>query len=1076
MSAPGFAGRIADRLIDSKLVPLIVAGTLIAGIWGLVVTPREDRPEIEVPTARIVVPFPGAGVERVDELVARPVSAWVGQLEQVTEVRSVASSDAAMLEIEFSTGIKNVQAWSLLRELLDSNRADLPRDAGPAEIRTIGDELLTILMLTLSSAERDGAELRRIGDEMAVALEAVEGVRSVEVFGGQPRQIQVRPLPDLMAAHGIGLVKLAEAIEASSLRLPAEVLRADQDRQVRIGSVPASRKDIEQIQVGVGPAGVVYLGDVAEIFDGAAPMESASLHWQRGASREVAAVGLGLTSVPNSNVISVTRNATRRLDQLTETMLPSDVRVSIGHDSGRMAHETVVSVLENFAIATVTVIAIIFAGLGWRAAAGVTIQLPSSLAIVPLAYLALGFTLNPVSIAAMILAIGLLADDNVIIMENIRRHFREAGERSREVAVAAVDEVGNPTMLAVFLIIATFMPTAFITGEMGQYTRAIPVGTSLAIAFSLVIALTVTPWVAFRVLRAPKDAAQGKSENGDRPEKDKTSGRPMSDERSIPSSPLARGYRIVLRPFFDMPWLRWLLYAVLVLLLAGSVAMVFARAVQLTLVPFLDRDIFVVELELPPGSALEQTLNAASTVGRELRQHPDIDAYTVFAGTEGPLLVPPPGPPNLDIGKSHRARIYVQLPPREQRRYSSVEISRDFAFSRLPDLLQPFQARAWVRNIPSGPSSENDIQAEITGEDAAGRERLADAVARLLEEHPATGAVERFPKPTGPELQLEVDPIRAAARGVPPARVAAAVRMALAGRTVAELDVPEERGPLPVVVRLDPERRQRPEDLSGIYVEDETGGQVPLFDLVDLAAHRWDANRYRRNQVPIVYVAARVNRSLSQPVSVQRDLVAELERRMPDPPDIRWFGGAGSGQNTTLYWGGEWELTQRVYRDLGVAGMVVVLAIYIVLAGWFGSYILPLLIMAPIPLVFIGVIPGHWLMGLDIAGLGVLGMIALAGIVVRNALLLVDFTERRVHHGMEIRDALVSAGVVRTRPILLTAGTVLFGSGALVFEPALKPLGITLATGVLVATILTLILIPVLYFHAFHERDADDGG
>jgi len=1074
MSSPGFAGRIADRLIDSKLVPLIVAGTLIAGIWGLVVTPREDRPEIEVPTARIVVPFPGAGVERVDELVARPVGTWVGQLEQVTEVRSVASADAAMLEIEFSTGTDDVQAWSLLRELLDSNRAELPRDAGPAEIRTIGDELLTILMLTLSSAERDGAELRRIGDEMAIALEAVEGVRSAQVFGGQPRQIQVRPRPDLMAARGIGLLKLAEAIEAASLRLPAEVLRGEQDRQVRIGKAPATRAEIAQIQVGAGPAGVVYLGDVAEILDAAAPLESASLHWQRGANREVTAVALGLTSVPNSNVISVTRNAISRLEQLTETMLPSDVRVSIGHDSGKMAHDTVVSVLENFAIATVTVIAIIFAGLGWRAAAGVTIQLPSSLAIVPLAYLALGFTLNPVSIAAMILAIGLLADDNVIIMENIRRHFREAGERSREVAVAAVDEVGNPTMLAVFLIIATFMPTAFITGEMGQYTRAIPVGTSLAIAFSLVIALTVTPWVAFRVLRAPKDNAQDKSDNG-RTEKDESAGGPMSDERSIPGSPLARGYRIVLRPFFDMPWLRWLLYAVLVVLLVASVAMVFARAVQLTLVPFLDRDVFVVELELPPGSALEQTLNAASTIGRELRQHPDIEAYTVFAGTDGPLLVPPSGPPNLDIGKSHRARIYVQLPPREQRRYSSVEISRDLAFSRLPDLLQPFRARAWVRNIPSGPSSENDIQAEITGEDAAARERLADAVARLLDDHPATGAVERFPKPVGPELKLEVDLIRASARGVLPARVAAAVRIALAGRTVAELDVPEERRPLPIVVRLDPARRQRPEDLSGVYIENEAGEPVPLFDLVQPSANRWDANRYRRDQVPIVYVAARVNRSLSQPVSVQRDLVAELERQIPDPPEVRWFGEADSDRHLTLFWGGEWELTQRVYRDLAVAGIVVVLLIYIVLAGWFGSYVLPLLIMAPIPLVVIGVIPGHWLMGLDIAGLGVLGVIALAGIVVRNALLLVDFTERRVHHGMEIRDALVSAGAVRTRPIVLTAGTVLFGSGALVFEPALMPLGITLATGVLVATLLTLILIPVLYFHAFNERDADAG-
>jgi multidrug efflux pump subunit AcrB len=667
----------------------------------------------------------------------------------------------------------------------------------------------------------------------------------------------------------------------------------------------------------------------------------------------------------------------------------------------------------------------------------------------------------------MILAIGLLADDNVIIMENIRRHFATSGGRERDVAVRAVDEVGNPTVLAVFLIIATFLPTAFITGEMGQYTRAIPVGTSLAIAFSLVIALTVTPYVAYRILRPPPSPQTASRKDGKNDSKTKAN----QSDPDVPDGPLANIYRRMLQPFFDRPLLRWALYLGLLILFSASIAMVGLRAVQLTLVPTLDRDIFVVELELPPGSTLEETLDAASAIGRELRTYPEIEGYTLFAGKDGPLLLPPPGPPDLARASAHRASLYVHLLPEQERGRLSFEISREVAFSRLPALLAPFKARAWIRSIPSGPSSDNDLQAEIIGEDVRQSVQLADTVARLFEEHEAVGAIERFPKPSGPELRLDVDLARASARGVPPARVAAAVRIALTGRDAAQLDLPDERRPLPVKVRIDPGLRDQVPDLDGLYVKSASGEPVPLPDLVNISGQPWSPNLHRHEQFPTRFVAGRVNRELSQPISVQRDIVRELERLPVPMPEIKWTGLPSSDEKTTLYWSGEWGMTQQVYRDLAVAGLIVVMLIYVVLAGWFSSYSLPLLIMIPIPLVFIGVIPGHWLSGLDIAGLGVLGVIALAGVVVRNALLLVNFTQLRRAQGMKLRDALVSACVVRTRPILLTAGTVVLGSGALVLEPSLKPLGVTLVSGVLISTLLTLVLIPALYFHLYAEKE-----
>jgi len=1064
MDRPGLAGHLAKRLIDSPLVPLIVLAALVMGAYGLTMTPREDRPDIEVPTALITIPFPGAGVERVDELVARPVGSWASQLERVVEVKTVAAADAALIEVEFSTGISDAQAYGELKELMESNRSRLPPGVGAESIRTVGDELFTGLMLTLSSADWGGYELRRLAAELAARLEAVNGVRAVIVHGGQPRELQVLPRPRDLAAYDVGLLQMYEAIEAASLRLPTEPLRGDLARQVRVGAWPTSVADIERIQVGTGPAGVIYLADVADVIDGPSPDDSYSLHWQRGAATEVAAVSLAVTSIPHRNISAVTARTLERLETLKPQMIPTHVEVSIAYDAGRAATETVMSVLENFFIATVVVVIIILVGLGWREAVGVSLLLPAILSIVPFAYLWIGFSLNPVSIAAMILAIGLVADDTVIIMENIGRHFREAGERSRDLVIRAVDEVGNPTILAVFLIVATLLPTAFISGEMGQYTRAIPIGASLAILFSLVIALTVTPFVAYRLLRPPKGEDDRDPRDEGQNEGSENDPAARQGEERMPSGRLADAYRLLLQPFFQHAWLRWIFYAVLAVLLVASIAMVAFRAVQLTLVPFLDREVFVIEMELPSGSPLETTLQASAAVGRALREYPEIEAYTVFAGTDGPLLMPRPGPPDLPTASSHRASMYVQLPPKEQRTRLSYELGREL-MDRLPALLAPFEGQAWTRHIPSGPSNDNDVQAEIYGADRVRQQDLADTIARLLAEHEAAVGIERFPKSPAPELRLTVDQTRATAQGVLPARAAAAVQMALTGRTASDLDLPHERQPIPVVVRLPETDRQWIEDLAGLYIHNEAGQPVPLRDVLDFTEGETRTHRHRKNQLPVVYVAAQINRDRSQPVSVQRDIGGTLRDQDIEPPDIRWFSPPESELETTLFWGGEWQMTQEVYRDLALAGVGVLLVIYTLLSAWFGSYLIPLLIMMPIPLVFIGVIPAHWAMGLDIAGLGVLGVIALAGIVVRNAVLLVDFTQQRIERGMEMQDALISAGALRTRPILLTAGTVAFGSGALIFEPALKPLGLTLVSGVVVATVLTLILIPSLYFH-----------
>ncbi|MFU8817375.1 MAG: efflux RND transporter permease subunit [Pseudomonadales bacterium] len=1048
----GFAGRTANRLIDSPLVPLFVLAALLLGGYGLLVTPREDRPEIDVPTVLVAVPYPGGGAERVDQLVARPVAVWARQLADVVEVWSAASDDAAVLTVEFASGVDESRAFTELTELLAVNAERLPPGAGRPLLQISGDDQLVIQTLTLSSDRLSPYALGRLGEELASRLEQVEGVRSVGVHGGRTRAVQVLPQPQQLAAHGVSFSQVLDAIGASGLRLPADALYGSPVTSVRVGTRLETAQDVARIQVGAGPAGVIYLEDVARIVDGPLHGEDAVLHWRRGDGAAQPGVTLAVTSVPRQNVSDVTRRVGAELEQLLPLLIPEEVVVTAGYDAGRDATERVYSVLRQLLTGTLIVVGIIWLGLGWRAAAVIALMMPASLAIVPYAYYRLGFTLNPVSIAAMILAIGILADDAVIMLENVKRLFREHGERSRELTVKAINEVGNPTILADMLVVATLIPTAFITGEMGQYVRAIPIGTSIAVLFSLLIALTISPYLGYRLLR---------------PGPDREADCDSEEKHTRTTSRAVGGYRRLLQHMLRHAWLRWGFYAALLVLMVAAFALLALRQVEVGLTPLLDREVFVIDVELPPGASLQRTLNATAAVGRALQAEPDISAYTVFAGVEGPLMFPPAILPAALDRRPHQASIHVQLPHEDERRERSYELNRRLA-ERLPELLAPFVGDGYVRRIPSGPSRERAVSAEIYAPDQSARLALAEQVAPLLRAHRAVVAVETLPAAPAPRIQLTVDQNRAAARGVAPGEVARVVNTALAGATVTSLQTPGARQPVPVLVRLAPEQRRVEDDLAGLYVSSVAGEPVPLRDVVRV--HHGDDSpvRYRRDLLPVNVVAADLNRQRAEALTVQVDVREEVAR-LPSQPQLRWFRPPADDRTTAVYWGGEWETTVQVYRDLGAAGAVVMVLIYVLLAGWFGSYTVPLLIMLPIPLIFIGVIPAHWAWGINLAGTGVLGIIALAGIVARNAILLVDFVEQRRAAGMDIHDAVVEAGALRARPIILTAATVMFGSGVLIFEPALEPLGLTLASGVLVSTLLTLLLIPALYFDCYRR-------
>ncbi|PXX92483.1 hypothetical protein DIT71_04615 [Marinobacter vulgaris] len=1044
----GLAGHIANRLLDSPVVPLFIIACLLLGGYALLITPREDRPDIDVPTALVLLPWPGGGVERVDEQLARRTASWVREIASVSEVRSSSSNHAALLSIEFEAGTDKATAFSKLDELFGARASELPEMAGPPRIETYGESRLVVLLATITSKTVGPEGLENIAGELSADLLTLPGVRDVGRFGGNRSAIEIMPRPADLAARKIPLNQLAEAIAGANRRVPTGRLEGMPVTDLQVGMDFTSPAQLGRIPVGNDGSGPVYLDEVADIRLGSVQQNHAVLHWQKGQSAPFPAVTLAVTTLKGMNVSDITRQVQQRLTEFSERSLPDDVQMEITHDAGTDATARVYNVLFQLLSGTLVVVGIIWLGLGWRAAVIIAIMMPASLSIVPYLYHHLGFTLNPVSIAAMILAIGILSDDAVVMLENVSRHFERAGEKTRELTVKAVNEVGNPTILADLLVVATLLPTAYITGEMGQYVRAIPIGASAAVLFSLLIALTITPYFGFRLLKVNASA---------------------STSQDARDTPFVGYYRRVLAPFLAAAWLRWLFYLVLVILLVGSFSLVALRTVQIGLTPLLDRNVFAVNIELPPASTLTESLTAASEINRHLREVPEVGGVTIYSGLSAPLIYPPETLSSPAPKAPRDLTLHVILVPEEQRDRQSYQVSREVA-QDLNGWLEPYDGKGHISRIPSGPSSDRAITAEIYGPDPETRRAVAHQVAQWLGEQEGVISTDQSPSQPLPRLSLNVDPERAATFGVIPAEVTRTLYLALEGETLADWSgKSHSREPIPIILRLAKSDRETEQAIKSLYVINADGQPVSLESVLAFNYQDGEHALFRRGLLPVTTVFADLDRSLAQPLTVQLESPTRIE-----DTGVSWLRPPADATEPVIYWSGEWEMTRDVYRDLGVAGLVVMVLIYVLLAGWFGSYRLPLLIMLPIPLIFIGVIPAHWAWGINIAGTGVLGVIALGGIVTRNAILLVDFIEKRLDEGMEIKEAVVQAGAQRTRPIILTAATVMFGSGVLIFEPSLEPLGLTLASGVLVSTFLTLLLIPLLYFHAFSGRPRHD--
>jgi len=937
MQRLGLAGRIARSSIDSPLVPLFVIACFIFGIYSLLVIPREDRPAIDLPTATVIIPWPGAGAEQIDNQLARRSATWVRQLASVTEVRSNSTDDATLLQIEFTPGTDKAVAFARLEELFATHASMLPQGAGPAQIETYGDDHLVMLSASLSSKTRSATELELLATEMATELEQLEGVRSISVYGGNQRAIEILPDPQALAAHNLTLTQIADAIGVATRQFPVGRLESNPVTLIRAGSHIGQVETLARIPVGKGDSGPIYLEDIATIRDGSVQTNQATLFWQQGQGEAWPGVTLAATTLDGENVSDVTRSLRKHMDQHAATLLPADVNLTTTYDAGADATARVYRVLNQLLSGTLVVVGIIWLGLGWRAGLIIAMMMPASLAAVPWLYHQINFSLNPVSIAAMILAIGILSDDAVVMLENISRRFRAAGEKSRTIAIDAINEVGNPTILADLLVVVTLLPTAYITGEMGQYVRSIPIGTSAAVMFSLLVALLITPYFGFRLLTVPPSRTK---EGGDAHKKHNSTAQGIDAENNNTPAICTTFYCAIMRPLLGQnSVLRWLMYLSLLILLGASFLLPAKRIVQVGLTPLLDREAFTINIELPAGETRLETLEAITDVQGKLRTYPEIKSLTTYVGTSAPQIFPPSETPApvADIGP-HRATIQVQMMPEDERQRLSYQVSQEIN-THLGTWLKPYNAIGYIGRIPSGPSSDRDITAEIYGADLHAREKTAAQLEEWLQRRAGVLGTEQIPRTPLRNLTLHIDPQHSALHSVTPDTLIRTLNLALNGDQIGTWPDPGARNSIPVVLRLDKQQRQDRAALNALYIASENDTAVPLADLVEFNDSDGHPSLQRRDLRPVLTVAADLDRGISLPLSVQLEslvqgnTIVNGEQNIP----VYWLnlpdeGEISNAAGTVVYWSGEWEMTRDVYRDLGVASAVAMLLIYILIA------------------------------------------------------------------------------------------------------------------------------------------------
>jgi multidrug efflux pump subunit AcrB len=1054
----GVAGRVARYFINSKLTPLLMLFAILMGALAVYETPREEDPQIIVPMMDVMVAMPGASAQEVEKRVTTPMEQLIWEIPGVKYVYSMSNPGQSLVIVRFKVGENEEASIVKLYNKLYSNFDLIPPGASKPLIkpRTIYD--VPILALTFWSDRYDGYQLRRVVAEVQRQVQTVQDVSVTKVIGGQQRQIRVLLNPEKMAAHGVAPASIVPILGQANQQLQSGEFAADnREYQVETGDFLRSAQDVGSVVVGVSEGRPVYLRDVSTIDDGPAEPDDyvligfghAARNKQNSPTGGFPAVTLSVAKLKGTNAVVAARNVLKMVRRLKGNVIPEGVHLTVTRDYGETAQEKANELLEHLLLATLSVTVLIALALGWRSSIVVLAAVPVTLALALFVFYIYGYTLNRVTLFALIFSIGILVDDAIVVVENIARHFHMPQNKGRplaEVAVEAVDEVGNPTVLATWTVIAAVLPMAFVRGLMGPYMRPIPVGASMAMIFSLMVAFIVSPWAALRMLGHAKA----------HPEEDEESGADWTQ----------RIYRRVVTPLIADAKKRRYFLAGVVLLLLIVMALPLAKVVLVKMLPFDNKSEFQVIVDMPEGTTLEQTALVTRAISKRIAAEPEVTDYVDYIGVAAPYDFNGLVRHYFLRRGPNEAEIYVDLLPKSERSAESHDIAKRVRLAVDP-IGAPYGAKLKVAEIPPGPPVMATLVAEIYGPSYSGQIDVARQVLADFKKTPGVVDVDWSVEAPQTKLDFIVDKQKAALNGVSTEQIAQTLRLALSGATVGIAHLPNEREDVDILLQVPRAQRSSANSLGQIRVISSKGVLVPLSELTQVEDTTIEKTIYHKNLKPVVYVTGDVAGGEESPVYAMVRLAKELNYvKTPDGASMERYLTRQPflADHYTMKWDGEWQITYEVFRDLGFAFLVALILIYGIVVGWFQSFSVPLVIMAPIPLTLVGILPAHAMMGAFFTATSIIGFIALAGIIVRNSILVADFIELRRQQGIPLEEAVVDGGAVRFRPILLTAAAVVVGAFVILFDPIFQGLAISLMAGAIASTLLSQLAVPVLYY------------
>jgi multidrug efflux pump subunit AcrB len=1066
----GFAGRLASMFIDSKLTAIGIIASFLLGIMAIVMLPREEEPQIKVPMIDVMVAMPGATPKEVEQRVSIPMEKLLYELPDIEYIYSTSMRSECLLIARFKVGEKMEDAIVRLNQKLATNFDRIPKGVSRPLVKPHSIEDVPVLALTFHSRHYDHYTLRRLAAQVDDSIKSIKNVAETKLIGGTQRQVRILFDPLRLAARHLTAADIAQRLQqANRQTYTGDLESLNREMMLQTGRFLSSAREMRRLVVGVYNNAPVYLGDVATVIDGPSEPDTYVLFGRGKGHAEEAAVTLSVAKRPGSNAITVVNTVLAKIDTLKGQLIPDDVTVSVTRNYGETALEKSNELLLHMGIAVFGVALLILLFLGWRESIIVILAIPATLSLTLLLFYLYGYTLNRITLFALIFSIGILVDDAIVVVENIVRHLRlPANQRRplRKIAVEAVAEVGNPTVLATWAVIAAILPMAFVGGLMGPYMRPIPIGSTAAMLFSLIIAFTVTPWAAIRVLRkgcSPSECALEEDEEELTADRD----------QHAPEDFFTRLYRRVMGPLLSHTGWRAIFFIGIITLLLGACSMVYFGAVKVKMLPFANKNEFQVMLNMPEGSTLEQTTQVAREMAAVVSRELEVLNYQVYAGTAAPY--------NFNGLVRHYylrhgpdvASIQVNLLPKGERQAKSHDIAKRVR-PEVTAIAKKYGAAVVVAEVPPGPPVLQTLVAEIYGPTDADRVKLATKVKQIFSSTPGVVDVDWYREAQRQKTVITVDREKAALNGISEGEVDQAIATAVKGENVDLFHRPRDKEEVNIVLELPRAQRARVDSILNIQLRSHlnpAGPLVPLRELVKVSQAPVQQPIYRKNLKPVIYVTGDVAGAAESPVYA----IFAMNKKLAEL-DGRQYGGSDKGIEIynmnqpftelapSIKWDGEWHITLEVFRDLGLAFCAVMVLIYVLMVGWFKDYFIPLVVMAAIPFSLIGILPAHWALSAFFTATSMIGFMAGAGIVVRNSIILVDFIELRLSHGQPLADAVVEAGAIRFRPMLLTALAVVVGASVILADPIFQGLAISLMFGEIASLLISRMAVPVLYY------------